>query len=219
MRKQRLLGFSGAILLASAPAGAQTLSGDVRALSGAPGGQVYGSLTAEKGRFVVRVTASEKKTYSGNGFRILHGGNDGEVALRVPRSGGAFEVGLARPDTAERQNQLQGTLRFTTERGRWTLEPRAVFGKGGTLAGVGVRRDSPWGEDRTVYAELTPILVGKNNRSLSTGNTRRTALWSVGVRRKNMTLGITNALGATTGMSLTPQIKGAAIFVRVEVIR
>ena len=211
---------------AQAPAddGALKLSGDVRLLSGAPGDPVYGSLTAEKGiregrSVVVRVVVSEKKTYSGDGFRILHGGNDAEIALREKRGGGVWEIGLARPDTAERQNYLQGTLRYRTERGRWILEPRAVFSKGGTLAGVGVRRESPWGADRTVFVEATPVIVGNNDRSLATGNSRRTALWGVGVRHKNLTLGVTNALGATTGMSLTPQLRGAAIFVRVEVIR
>lgn len=198
-----------------AQTGALKLTVELRTLSTSSSNPTYGSLQVENPRFVARLTGSEKRTYSGNGFQLRHGGSDLEAAYRIPRLEGIWEVGIARPDTAERRNDIQGTLRLNAAISGWQVTPKAVFGEGGMLAGITVGRELPLGENQ-VFLEATPIVVGNNTRSITNGQARRTVLWSAGIRHKSVTLGVSNAVGLTTGMSLTPQLRGAALLLRWE---
>lgn len=214
-------------------AGQLRIAVDVRVLNGYESGHGYFSTRIERGigenrSLVIRTTGSDRKTIAGAGFALHHGGADYEAALRFRPNAGApwiASAGIARPDTAARRNSLQATGQLLYRKGALSLNPRGVVGSGGALAGLGVGYERASGAKQTLFVEATPILAGKNDRALSTGLARRTTLWGVGVRfekpgaKHSVTLGITNALGATTGMSLTPQLKGAAISIRFEVTR
>lgn len=182
----------------------------------------YSELTLERSNWTFRAVGARKSTSVRAGqATLLHGGSDFEQSIRLkPWSGILPQVGISIADTGAQRQQGFLTLRALYEKKRsdglqLSVEPRALLGPQGFL-GVVLGAECERGKQLTLTARLTPILLGKNGVNPSTGAARSVALWELGVRRGPVTLGATNALGSTTGMSLSPSLSGSALFMKVR---
>lgn len=172
----------------------------------------------------LRGTAGERRTYVGPSFTIDHGGNDAELLVRymppqTPRC--AIEIGVSLADTPAQKDTFP-TVQLLHQRPLGSkltllLAPRAVFIEDNTLVGIGGGLAWKITDTGELVADVTAIVHGDNTYNTHTGARVRRAVWGVAIRmrpddgdRKTIIdLGITNALGGTTGMSLTPGLGGS----------
>lgn len=172
----------------------------------------------------LRGTAGERRTYLGPSFTIHHGGNDAELLLRymppqTPRC--ALEVGVSLADTPAQKDTFP-TVQLLHQRPLSSkvtllLAPRAVFIEDNTLVGIGGGLAWKITDTGELVADVTGIVHGDNTYNTHTGERVRRAVWGVAIRMRPengdrqtiIEMGITNALGGTTGMSLTPGLGGS----------
>lgn len=205
-----------------------TIEASVRAFGGREG-IPYGAFTLQREAWTLRGVASNKTISNRpNQTPLLHGGGDLELArtFTLPMDVEA-QLGAAFSDTAAQPRKLHLTTRLRYERAvaekvTLSLEPRGVFGHT-TLVGVSLGARAQLDKKSAFLAELTPMLYGRNASAGSTGAATQRALWELGVSRqegcKTITLGVTNALGPTTGFSLSPSLSGSALVLKVRFTR
>ncbi|MGC4045634.1 MAG: hypothetical protein QM758_17725 [Armatimonas sp.] len=215
----RFLVILGVVLCSSA-AWAQgtplTVSGELRYFGGREG-LTYLGLQAERGSWILRGVAADKKTaVLSEQASVQHGGWDVEAAYRrqlSPEWQG--QLGLSYSDTAARSKKVLVTARARWEQDRYFIEPRAILNNG-TWVGVAFGASTlVLKNSATVSATVTPMFGGRNAFE-SDGKPARRTLWELGISRDRVTVGATSALGATTSMSLTPSIGPAGYFVKVR---
>jgi hypothetical protein len=172
----------------------------------------------------LRGTAGPRRVYGGGLFTIRHGGCDAELLLRYMPPGTqrcAVEIGVSLADTPA-QKDLFPTVQLLHARDLGSgltlnLAPRAVFIEDNTLVGIGGGLALRLTDTGELVADATAIVHGDNTYSTSTGARARRAVWGValrmmpsgGDRHRTIEIGVTNALGGTTGMSLTPGLGGS----------
>ena len=172
----------------------------------------------------LRGTVGERRTFTAPSFVIHHGGNDAELLLRymppqTPRC--ALEIGVSYADTPAQKDTFP-TVQLLHQRPLGSaltllLAPRAVFIEDNTLVGIGGGLAWKLTDTGELVADVTAIVHGDNTYNTHTGERVRRAVWGValrmrpenGDRKMTIDLGVTNALGGTTGMSLTPGLGGS----------
>jgi hypothetical protein len=205
-------------LLTPAMARAQeppTLELSARAFGGREGKTYYG-VSLERGGWFLRATGANKGASVQSGqATVLSGGSDFEIGGSLkPFRGATPMLGVALPDTAARNQKASLTARLRYERGSFSVEPRAVLGRD-ALVGVTLGATKTSG-NLTLSGSVTPMVSGKNGVGSISGLPNRTTLWEVGLTRGAVTLGATNALGTTTGFSLSPSAGGTALVLKVR---
>lgn len=229
-------GTGAAALLNTSVAGAQTppiaVQGELRAFGGREATTYY-SGQAEYGALVLRAVGARRRIYERPGdATLLHGGADYEIAARHTFPPGVEgQIGVALSDTAEHHYQGHLTLRARWERPygervTFAVEPRAVVGNGGTLVGIGLGGTVKLTDALALVGDVTPIVSGDNNRDFRSGDSKRTTLYSIGLQATplrhpdlSVTIGATNALGVTTGTSLSSSLSGSALTLKVRLSR
>jgi hypothetical protein len=153
---------------------------------------------------------------------ISYGGQDVELYGKVgasltDRVSIAGLLGVAFPATPA-QNQAILTLGASGsfqahDRIVFVLNPRAMFQEDNITIGVGVGASARLGQGLALIGDWTFIAAGNNTRSTSTGAMIRRNVWGAALQWSSTTpeglavsldLGYGNALGLTTGFSLTP---------------
>lgn len=194
---------------------------DGGAFSGEVAYGINDSLTA-----LLRATLSEKRNFAGGGGLLLnHGGNDFELAVKWSPEGwldrdGQFAglLGVSVPDTAAQDDPVLTAQVLYARRLTDGLDVQAslrgVFIEQPLLAfGLGVTYDVFDGG--TLLGEYTLAFHGTNTRSTNTGAAIRDDVWGVGFRwapqprspmRWHVAAGLSNAVGLTTGLAMTPAL-------------
>jgi len=166
-----------------------------------------------------------------NGDTVRSGGTDEELSLKY-RVNAEFPVsvqaGLAYVQTPAQDDRLAGTLGASAE---YEIQPglhvyanpRVVFLDNNSIFGFGLGASFRVVDGIDLIADWTPILSGQNVIDMQTGNRSRGELYSAGLRFRHIVpngtldIGVTNAIGSTTGASLTPTLGGSpALFVRAS---
>lgn len=200
--------------------------------------QAYGTVQLDAGLgqglgFVLRGTFSNTSTFTGNGLSIRHGGSDFEALLKydlpdLPNL--AIEAGLAIPNTPA-QNTAGATgqvvYEYTMSQVRLYVGGREIANSRTTLAGLSGGISVQLGEGFDLFGDATWVVTGQNTYSTSTGRLQRNGLYGIGLRFRPTSMGRTNvsfeagagnALGGTTGMSLTPALGfNVGVFANVQV--
>ncbi len=218
MDRQRLR-VASLLLLAGLAVGARaqepTLELSARAFGGREAATYYGAVLERGGWFLRGAGANQGASVKAGQATLLRGGSDFEVGGQLkPWRGAVPMLAVSLPDTAARNQKGALTARLHWEQGAFSVEPRAVLGRD-ALVGVALGVKQQRG-GLTLSGSVTPILSGKNGVGSLSGLPTRTLLWEAGVTRGNVTLGATNALGPTTGFSLSPSVSGAALLLKVR---
>jgi hypothetical protein len=172
------------------------------------------------------VTAGSRVTPVGVLGNITHGGRDAEAFAKYDfgRFGPAhlgLLAGISTPSTTS-QNQAIGTLSASAavqagDRVTIIVNPKAVLNKGRTLVGVGGGFSARAAQNFYLVGDYTTIAAGDNTRSLTTGAAVRRDVWGAALRLHSVhngtelmfDLGWGNAVGSTTGFSLSPGLGSA----------
>ncbi len=174
---------------------------------------------------MLRADGAEYKDFKGNGFVIRHGGRDAELLAKYrlkDHPDFAFTVGVSAPHTPA-QNQVYFTAQALLEHQFCSkvgvnLAVKTVAISHNTLVGLAAGGSYRFSDDLQLVADVTGIASGKNTRSTTTGRLERAIIWGVAARytpkfdsnRFSVELGAGNALGSTTGFSMTPGLGGSA---------
>lgn len=188
--------------------------------------QAYGHVELNGGLghnlgFVLRSSFSGNNTFHGNGFDIRHGGSDFEGMLKyqVPELPNlAFEGGLAYPNTPA-QKHVFGTGQVVYEIQanpvNFYVGARGVAGPHSNLAGIGAGLSAAVTPEFELFGDATWVFTGENTYSTTDGSLQRRSVYGVGVRytgavtggpNYSIEVGASNAIGGTTGFSLTPAL-------------
>lgn len=174
---------------------------------------------------VLRGVLAAKKDFTGAGFTIRHGGTDIELMakMRPPKSPNwAGTLGLSYPQTtAPSQTFVTTQLLYERPVGRIVtiqFAPKGVFGGSRSLVGIGGGARVRLGGSLELVGDITGIVSGNNTNSVLTGATTRSEVWALGLRYRPakakrefcVDLAVTNGLGGTTAMSMTPGLSGSA---------
>ncbi|MGC4047698.1 MAG: hypothetical protein QM758_28225 [Armatimonas sp.] len=218
MRKQRLWGVVSLCALAG-PAFCQeppVVELSARAFDGREAATYYG-VSVERGGWFLRGVKAEKGASVRSGKATLfRGGSDMELGGTLPPWKGITpQFGVSIPDTPARHQKGAVTARLRWEQSGISLEPRAVLGRD-ALVGIAVGGQRSIGKF-LLQGSVTPLVSGKNGIDDVTARPKHTTLWEAGISRGIVTVGATNALGSTTGFSLSPSIGGVALLVKVKV--
>jgi hypothetical protein len=165
------------------------------------------------------------------GGSIRHGGSDVELALRfgwerpdatASSASVAGLIGVSFPSTPAQDDAvltLGASLAVPAgERIQLFVNPRAAFIEDNTLFGIGLGATARLGDRVSLVGDYTPLLSGDNTRDTTTGGLKRRDVWGAAIRfgsaddRVLVDLGYTNAVGFTTGFSLTPGLGGSGAF-------
>ena len=206
-----------------------SLSGriDLRAFSGDED-IVYTSLSLNLGlgkelECILRGTFGERKKLMAGGGTIAHGGNDFEALLKVGargRSGLAGLIGVSIPNTPAQSGNASLTLGGTasTDIGKGSslyFNPRAIFVKDNTIVGIGLGARVRLSDSLVLVGDYTPIISGDNTLDTGTGALKKRDVYGVALRftthqgSLSIDVGYTNAVGSTTGFSMTPGLGGS----------
>jgi hypothetical protein len=165
------------------------------------------------------------------GTTVRSGGTDEELALKykvdsvIPVSA---QVGLSYVHTPAQTDRLAATLGASAEYApqpglRFYANPRAVLLDKNSIVGFGLGASLRVVEGIDLIGDWTPILAGQNSIDTQTGTRSRGQLYSVGLRFRKfvpngtLDVGVTNAVGSTTGDSLTPTVGDSpSLFVRAS---
>ncbi|HLK13307.1 MAG TPA: hypothetical protein VKT78_00755 [Fimbriimonadaceae bacterium] len=169
-----------------------------------------------------RGTDGKRQTLARVAFSINHGGDDRELFFAYrPTAWPKFDIGVgaAVPNTPERNNPLVGTF----DAG-WTESCRTDNSVRFGVKGIAARNPIAALTSRGTFAlpnssidligDIAVPFTGNNTRSTSDGTAQRAILVGVGLQigARNRDAGwhasvrLTNELGETTGMSLTPSL-------------
>lgn len=149
------------------------------------------------------------------------GGSDWEATLRyaVPHTMGlTLQGGVAFPNTPQQNTPFftygvsyQVPMALTEY--KIYVGSRGVLRSGSTAMGISAGISAPLGPGLELVGDFTVLVRGVNSRDGQTGNTVRRHIYGVGVRYAPISVpgtfdwsfyaGISNALGMTTGMSLS----------------
>jgi hypothetical protein len=206
------------VALVALPAWSQgppVLELSARAFEGREAKTYYGVALERDGWFLRGVGARKEGSARTGQATLLHGGSDFEFGGTLPAWRGITpQLGVSLPDTASRRQKGAITARLRWEQGMFSVEPQAILGRD-ALIGVAVGAKKTL-SGLVVTGSVTPILSGKNGVSNTTGAALRKTLWEAGITRGNITLGVTNALGPTTGFGLSPSVSGTALLLKVR---
>lgn len=168
---------------------------------------------APGGRLEFTATLGSKRTFNGAGFKVRTGGSDYQLGYRHTIEGGAETfIGLAVADTPagrrapylaiEGSTQIWGNDRVSLK-----LVGKTAARTDSTLIGTGFRVDANYLVPG-LFAEGLWVSGDGNTYSVKNGRLEQRAVYRVGFRPKlgglNLECGVTNQVGRTTGMSLTP---------------
>jgi hypothetical protein len=162
--------------------------------------------------------SSKSDTDISDGETLAHGGNDYEFRLSAAgnATGGRYSafIGVAFPDTPAQDKSANLTFGGKESWNIWPggsvyVNPRGVLIPNNTLLGIGMGLDERIQKGLMFGGEITPLINGENTRSTNDGTFERQIVWDAHVRYRlvhnwSISAGVTNALGVTTGMSLTP---------------
>jgi hypothetical protein len=186
----------------------------------------YGTLEANGGfgnglGLVLRSSFSRVAGFSTSGGTVEYGGTDYEAQLKyaIPSvSGLALMGGFSAPNTPA-HHTLFGTASALYS---YPLQPvnlyagaKGVFGSNTSLVALCLGFDYKFQADFHLVGDGALVVTGDNTYSTSTGNAERSSLYGVAVRyspsqagllRWSVDLGVTNALGGTSGFELTPSL-------------
>ena len=152
---------------------------------------------------------------------IRTGGTDWETTLRyaVPQLQGLMlSGGISFPNTPAQNTPFvtygvayQVPMALTQY--KLYVGSRGVLRSGSTIMGISGGISAPLGPGLELMGDFTAIVRGVNSRDSRTGNTVRRAVYGFGIRYQPMTLtdkfdwsvyvGLSNAIGLTTGTSLS----------------
>lgn len=177
-----------------------------------------------------RWEAGLRGTFASVGFAkspaaIRTGGSDFEFYVRhsVEQVDGlALMGGISFPNTPA-QNQPFGTFGVsysfkTPEYGpAFTIGGRGVLRQDSSIVGLSAGLKFGFSQGWELFGDITGIVHGNNTRDTATGAAMRRALWGAGLRYNLQSMGkagydgsiymmVTNALGMTTGTSLSPSL-------------
>ena len=204
--------------------GAWAFRGDVR-LFGSDEKIAYGTGELSRGlsnglSVTLRGTAARYLNFTGP-VTIRHGGNDLELLFKYSQPDGAglmLAGGLALPHTPA-QNKLFGTgeviYRYPTRMADVYLGAKGVFNDTTSLAALCAGIDSKLASSFKIVADVSAPVIGNNTFNTTTGAQERKLVYGAALRfapfgmgRGNVSLdlGVTNGLGGTTGMSLSPAL-------------
>jgi hypothetical protein len=230
-RMARLVNLDGTGITAK---GTLSAGIDYRSLN-EPEGIPYTSLTFRWGLTralevgVRAVTGTTRDFTAGNGAIVRHGGQDAEVygKYAVGQFSGihlALLGGASFADTPA-QSTTYGTVSGVGEvkvHPRVTLfvNPRALFIKDNTIAGIGVGASVRISDRVHLIGDWTKIVTGDNTRSVSDGTRIRKDVWGAALRFTSggegipvdFDIGWGNGTGSTTGFSLTPGLGNSSGF-------
>ena len=155
-----------------------------------------------------------------SGENVKFGGSDGELLANyklpidvpiVVRGGVAYVATPAQNDLLA--GVVSASIGYNLPYGISAyLEPKAVFLRDNSLVGIAVGATYEVAKNIELMGEWTPLVAGSNTINLTTGNWSRVQLFGAGLRFRNVQpglsidLGVTNATGFTTGMSMTPSM-------------
>ena len=164
------------------------------------------------------------------GREIGHGGSDielyGKYSLaNSPRYSLAGIIGATFPSTPAQSHTLvtvgaAGSLKLS-DRITAYINPRAVLLTSNSIVGIGGGLTFRLSDHLTLIGDFTAIVSGFNTRSLDTGDKIKRDVWGGAIRWSKgsdfaLDIGFGNALGSTTGSSLTSSLGGdGAIFVAI----
>ena len=170
---------------------------------------------------ILRGTFANTSTFNGSGFKIRHGGSDFEAMIKfaVPELPNvAVELGVALPNTPAQKKAFgtgQVVYEYYAAPVRLYAGARAVTSNNATLAGLCGGISVEVGRGFDLFGDATWVVGGQNTYSTSTGALQQGSIYGFGARysppgegrnRFSIEAGATNALGGTTGMSLTPSL-------------
>jgi hypothetical protein len=175
----------------------------------------------------LNATLARKSTYTNGGTVINMGGNDAEVLATYELAEGSaldpeLSVGVSKPDTFERRD-YQATVRFSVRLFQ-SEDVKVHAGVRGVVTGKAIvmpYADVTYGKKSSVRFEgwLGAPVIGDNTVDADTGWGARGVVYLAGVsfpidQEGNSRLGlyVTNQLGTTTGMSVSPSIGKRAGF-------
>jgi hypothetical protein len=193
----------------------------------------YGNLrvtlfSSETSAWDVTATLSQKKTFVGSGFTIRYGGNDYEIrSMHKIAENTYFAVGFAVANTPAGKDRVaitfSGSSRaFGTDKANLALVVKCAARFDSTQIGTGARLNLSM-DKLDFFAEGLWINGSQNTYNTVTGKAEIRPVYRVGIRPKlssayRLELGLTNALGRTTGMSLTPGLgKGLGGYFEISV--
>ena len=177
------------------------------------------------GEVLLRGTFAPKRTLAGTGFNLRHGGNDAELLAKLysPQQPNlAFALGVSLPDTpAQDDPHVSAQILYRYEASPTVslfFAPKAIFIEDNTLVGIGGGVAARLSTSLQLVADVTAVVEGDNTYDIRTGNRKQeSALYGLALRftppRRNaapdtgelsIEVGVTNAIGGTTGFSLTP---------------
>jgi len=178
----------------------------------------------------IRATTGLTRSFTAeNGSVIRYGGRDTEIYAKygLPDYHGArfaLQGGLSFPATPAQHNTT-GTFGAMGEislfdRAVFYVNPRAVFLDSNSLVGVGIGTSVRICDRVHLIGDWTPIVSGRNTISTVDATRARGDVWGVAVRlttsgggwHYDLDLGYSNAIGSTTGTSLTPSLGGSSGF-------
>ncbi len=174
--------------------------------------------------FGVRYGSASRRTTTRNGLDFTSGGSDVEVmGFYSWPDHPNFHVGfgVASPNVPDRKKMAVGT--FDVGYKRVICSNLTAFGSvKGLLASDAITMGTfgfelDQGEGKTLFGSFGLPLYGYNARSLVNGRGIRTGIATLGLRfdclrdEKNLRLeiAVTNQLGPTTGLSMTPSLGGS----------
>jgi hypothetical protein len=195
---------------------------------------VYTGLSASYGfgdgwAGILRGSFAGRKTFTfPSGDYIRHGGSDVELLAKYRfKSNSPVAVagllGVSFPSTPAQSDAMLtlGVAASTPIGSGFTayLNPRAVFIKDNTLAGIGLGVRARLSDTLFLIGDGTAVIAGDNTRRTSDGSRRQSALYGVALRFSpkakkasdyslGFDLGYTNSIGSTTGFGLTPGLGG-----------
>ncbi len=177
--------------------------------------------------------AQRTSTSLPGGAEIRHGGSDIELRAKVSlptRQIGtslAAYAGVSAPSTPAQDNLHMAagvTASYDAGNGkRLILNPRAQLIDRNTIVGIGLGASVPLGSSFGLIGDFTPIVAGDNTLDTQSGDPIRRSTYGITLRFSvpsqglDLDLGFTNALGQTTGFSLTPGLgSSGALYLAVS---
>lgn len=173
---------------------------------------------------ILRSTFSSTGTFNGNGFAIRHGGNDVEALLKysvaMPGMGGswAFVGGFAFPNTPAQKGSAEVAellFQYPLQNGvDFYGGAKGVFKSNSNIAALCAGIDVNLGNNLHLIGDGNFAFTGENTYTTQWGLRARGSTYGAALRynfkqdrsQLGLDLGVTNALGGSTGFSMTPNL-------------
>ncbi len=166
---------------------------------------------------LVRFTTAEEVSFFAGNQEFFTGGDDVEVQIRRACAlfpGAVLAVGASFPDTPHQDDDetfITASLTYSQNIGEgadFIYGVRTVINEGNELAGFSAGLNADISGNLSLATDVTAIIDGTNVHSMWGGNHEARMLYSAVLQLDvndslSLQAGITNMLGATTGMSLS----------------